>query len=399
MATGMTKSVTILGSTGSIGESTLDVIRQSQPNMFKVVALTANSRAENLAQQAIEFDADYVALRDPKNQQILKDALSGRDIEIGIGVEAVQHAASLAADFTMAAIVGAAGLEPTLAAVDRGNFIGLANKECIVCGGDLFLDRVKKSGATLLPVDSEHNAIFQVLEKDNQKGVKRLILTASGGPFREWPKDKLDSVTRADALNHPVWEMGAKITIDSATLMNKGLELIEASYLFNRPSSEIDIIIHPQSIIHSMVEYIDGSILAQMGSPDMRTPIAYSLGWPERLSAPVKPLELTEISGLTFFKPDTEKFPALIHARESLEAGGKAPNVLNASNEVAVEAFLKDQISFLNITDVVSQTLDVMSRKNSFGRAHSSVEEIIAIDELSRQTAHDKIKALRNCLE
>ena len=223
MASGMTKSVTILGSTGSIGESTLDVIRQSQPNMFKVVALTANSRAENLAQQAIEFDADYVALRDPKNQQILKDALSGRDIEIGIGVEAVQHAASLAADFTMAAIVGAAGLEPTLAAVDRGNFIGLANKECIVCGGDLFLDRVKKSSATLLPVDSEHNAIFQVLEKDNPKGVKRLILTASGGPFREWPKDKLDSVTRADALNHPVWEMGAKITIDSATLMNLSL--------------------------------------------------------------------------------------------------------------------------------------------------------------------------------
>jgi len=297
----MTKRVTILGSTGSIGESTLDLVRRADRGEIQVVALTANNNAQKLAAQAIEFGAEFVALADSKNAEALKSALKGTKTEIGIGSDALIEAASRTADFCMAAIIGAAGLEPTLAAVDQGIHIGLANKECLVCAGDLFLQRVTEKGATLLPVDSEHNAIFQVLERDKPEGVRRLILTASGGPFRGASMETLRKVTREDALNHPVWSMGAKISIDSATLMNKGLELIEASYLFDRPSAEIGILVHPQSIIHSMVEYIDGSVLAQLGSPDMRTPIAYAMGWPDRMAAPVERLDLTKMSGLTFF--------------------------------------------------------------------------------------------------
>ena len=390
----MTKRISILGSTGSIGESTLDLVRRAEPGALQVVALTANSNAEKLAAQAVEFNAEFVALADDTNAGVLKAALKETKTEIGIGPDALIEAASRSAEFCMAAIIGAAGLEPTLAAADQGLHIGLANKECLVCAGDLFMRRVKEKGATLLPVDSEHNAIFQVLERDKPEGVRRLILTASGGPFREASMETLRNVTRADALNHPVWSMGAKITIDSATLMNKGLELIEASYLFGRPSAEIDIVVHPQSIIHSMVEYIDGSVLAQLGSPDMRTPIAYAMGWPDRMAAPVERLDLTKMSGLTFFEPDTEKFPALRLAREALEAGGKAPCVLNAANEIAVAAFLADQISFLDIPRIVESALDQHAARSCFGTSPCEVSDILATDEQARATAHEQIVSL-----
>lgn len=388
------KRVSILGSTGSIGENTLDLVRRCEPGEINIVALTANTNAESLARQAMEFRAEYVALADPKNGQDLRERLKGTDIEVGIGPKAVIEAGAHSADFTMAAIIGAAGLQPTLAAVDQGGHIGLANKECLVCAGELFMARVASAGATLLPVDSEHNAIFQVLERDKPDGVKRLILTASGGPFREFSREQLETVTRQDALNHPVWDMGAKITIDSATLMNKGLELIEASFLFDRPSAEIDIIVHPQSIVHSMVEYVDGSVLAQMGSPDMRTPIAYALGWPDRMAAPVKPLNLTALSGLTFFPPDPEKFPALRLARTALEKGGHIPNVLNASNEIAVAAFLQDRIKFLDIPSIVERVMETMDQGESRAVGAADVDTIIAIDEMARQTAREIIKSL-----
>lgn len=390
----MTKRVTILGSTGSIGENTLDLVRRADPGALKVVSLTANKNAKKLAAQAIEFNAEFVALADPKNANELKSALAGHSVEVGIGPDALVEAASRSADFCMAAIIGAAGLEPTLAAVDQGLHLGLANKECLVCAGDLFMRRVVVKGATLLPVDSEHNAVFQVLERDKPEGVRRLILTASGGPFRDTSIEDLQYVTRENALAHPVWSMGAKISIDSATLMNKGLELIEASYLFNRPSKEIDVIVHPQSIIHSMVEYIDGSVLAQLGSPDMRTPIAYALGWPDRMQAPVERLDLAKMSGLTFFEPDTVKFPALRLAREALEAGGKAPCVLNAANEMAVAAFLRNQISFLDIPKIVESALEQHAAKSCFGTSPIEVADIIVTDNAARRTAHEQIVRL-----
>lgn len=386
----MTKRMTILGSTGSIGENTLDIVARSEPGTYKIVALTACRSAQKLAEQAIKFGVDFVALADETQGEILKSALSGTDIKIGLGAKALIEAASLQTDFTMAAIMGAAGLEPTLAAVRQGQHVGLANKECLVCAGDHFMAEVKKHGAKLLPVDSEHNAIFQVLE-DDAKGVRRLILTASGGPFREFTQDALTSVSCQDALAHPVWDMGAKISIDSASLMNKGLELIEASYLFGRSSAEIDVIVHPQSIIHSMVEYVDGSVLAQLGSPDMRTPIAYAMGWPARISAPVKRLNLAEISGLTFFEPDLEKFPALRLAREALETGGKAPNTLNAANEIAVEAFLAEKIGFLDVSKTVEATLSYLSGQSDFARVDSTIEEILVTDAQARRTAHEQI--------
>lgn len=388
------RRLTILGSTGSIGESTLDLVRRAAPGTYAITALTANKSALKLAEQAIEFKASFAALSDPNEAAALTEALRGYDIEIGIGPDAIVEAGARSADFTMAAIIGAAGLRPTLAAVDQGNVVGLANKECLVTGGDLFMARVKAAGTTLLPVDSEHNAIYQVLERDKPKGVRRLILTASGGPFREKTMRELETATREDALDHPVWSMGAKITIDSATLMNKGLELIEASYLFDRPSSEIDIIVHPQSIIHSMVEYIDGSVLAQLGSPDMRTPIAYALGWPDRMAAPVERLDLVSMSGLTFFPPDPVKFPALRLARESLIAGGNASNVLNASNEVAVAAFLSGQVQFLDIAKIVEQCLERHSAEAGFAKPLDDIDAVIDLDRAARLTASNLIKAL-----
>ena len=386
----MTKRISVLGSTGSIGKNTLDIIRRAEPGTYKVVALTANKSVELIAEQALEFGVEFVALADENAAAALTAKLAGSGIETGFGPDAVIEAARRSADFTMAAIIGSAGLEPTLAAVGQGNHVGLANKECLVCAGETFMAAVKASGATLLPVDSEHNAIFQVLE-DDKAGVRRLILTASGGPFREASMEALQSVTREDALNHPVWSMGAKISIDSATLMNKGLELIEASWLFDRPSAEIDVIVHPQSIIHSMVEYVDGSVLAQMGSPDMRTPIAYAMGWPKRIPAPVERLDFAKISGLTFFEPDLVKFPALRLAREALEAGGQAPCVLNAANEQAVAAFLEGKIPFLGIARLVEQALEAHAKGGSFCDAPPTAQAVMALDRHARATVDEHI--------
>ena len=386
----MTKRIAVLGSTGSIGQNTLDIIRRAEPGTYDVVALTANQSVDKISEQALEFRPDFVALADENQADALNAKLSGSGIKTGFGPQAVVEAANLNSDFTMAAIIGSAGLEPTLAAVSQGRHVGLANKECLVCAGEIFMAAVRQSGAKLLPVDSEHNAIFQVLE-DDPKGVRRLILTASGGPFREASRESLQNVTREDALNHPVWSMGAKISIDSATLMNKGLELIEASWLFDRPSAEIDVIVHPQSIIHSMVEYIDGSVLAQLGSPDMRTPIAYSMGWPNRISAPVERLDFAKLSGLSFFEPDTDKFPALRLSREALEAGGQAPCVLNAANEQAVEAFLAGNIPFLGIAQLVEMALNVHAKTNEFSQAPKDAEAVIALDRMARVTVNEQI--------
>lgn len=388
----MTRRVTILGSTGSIGESTLSLIRDSAPDDYKIVCLSANTNAEKLAAQALKFKPEFVALGDTANQNILKDALAGTGIKIGIGRKAVLEAGAWPSDFIMAAIVGAAGLEPTLAAVEQGTSVGLANKECLVCAGDLFMQAVKNAGTTLLPVDSEHNAIFQVLNRERPKEVRRLILTASGGPFRTFTTEQLHSVTREQALNHPVWDMGAKISIDSATLMNKGLELIEASYLFDRPSSEIDIIVHPQSIIHSMVEYVDGSVLAQMGSPDMRTPIAYSLAWPERMETSVRQLDFVEVGKLEFYPPDPDKFPALRLAREALEVGGTAPTVLNAANEIAVEAFLQEKLDFTTLTKCIETVMNHFKSETGFAKPLQTIKDVLDIDERARVKAGNFVK-------
>ncbi len=388
----MTRRVTILGSTGSIGESTLSLIRDSSADKFKIVCLSANTNAQELAKQALEFHPEFVALGDAASQDILKDALAGTGIKIGIGRDAVIAAGAWSADFIMASIVGAAGLEPTLAAVEQGTSVGLANKECLVCAGDLFMDAVARTGTTLLPVDSEHNAIFQVLDSERPKEIRRLILTASGGPFREFTTEQLRSVSCAQALNHPVWDMGAKISIDSATLMNKGLELIEASYLFGRPSSEIDIIIHPQSIIHSMVEYVDGSVLAQMGSPDMRTPIAYALAWPQRMETTVSRLDLAQVGKLEFYPPDPDKFPALRLARTALEAGGMAPTVLNAANEVAVEAFLQEKLDFSALTKCIETVMNSFKSETGFAKPMQTLQEVLDIDGRARVKARSLVK-------
>jgi len=345
-----------------------------------------------MADIALEFEADFVALGDESHADTLKERLQGTDIKYGIGRQAVIEAGQMNADFVMCSIIGAAGLEPTLAAIDQGCHVGLANKESLVCAGALVLERARKSGAKILPIDSEHNAIFQVLESDHPQGVERLILTASGGPFLNGSIDDIRKKKACDALKHPIWDMGAKITIDSATMMNKGLELIEASYLFDRPASQIDVVVHPQSIIHSMVEYVDGSVLAQMGTPDMRTPIAHAIAWPKRMSAPVERLDLTKLSGLTFFEPDLKKFPALRIAREALNAGGQATNILNAANEVAVSAFLNDMIGFYDISDVSERTLSGL--QGDVAKC-SELEAILAVDEQARQTATDLIQCLR----
>ena len=387
----MTRSITILGSTGSIGLNTLDLIERAEPGDFEVIGLSANRNIDLLAEQAIQFEAKHVAIADATLEIELSAKLSGRDIEILSGVDGLVDLAKRSADITMAAIVGAAGLEPTLAAVGQGNTIALANKECLVCAGETFMDAIRRHGATLLPVDSEHNAIFQVLDTDCPEGVRKLILTASGGPFRETSMEALKQVSREDALAHPVWSMGSKISIDSATLMNKGLELIEATWLFNQPSSEIDVIVHPQSIIHSMVEYFDGSVLAQMGSPDMRTPIAYALAWPDRMATPVEPLNFARIEQMTFFEPDLQRFPALHLAREALEAGGQAACVLNAANEVAVEAFLQGRISFLDIAKTCEQVLDRLAGEASFLKTPTDMKAVIGTDRRARATAHEHI--------
>jgi 1-deoxy-D-xylulose-5-phosphate reductoisomerase len=375
------RSVTILGSTGSVGQSTVDLIVRN-PESFDVVALTARRSVALLAQQARELNAKLAVVSDESCYADLKEALSGCCVEVAAGDAAVEEAASRPADFTMAAIVGSAGLLPTLSAVRRGATVGLANKETLVCAGSLMTTAVARSGAKLLPVDSEHNAIFQVLEKDQPEAVSRIILTASGGPFRLRSREEMAQMTPAQAVAHPNWDMGAKISVDSATMMNKGLELIEARYLFDLPEHCIEILVHPQSVVHSMVAYVDGSVLAQLGQPDMRTPIAYALAWPRRMAVPVTTLDLAKIGSLTFEAPDFEKFPSMRLAREALCQGGSAPITLNAANEIAVDAFLNGQIGFLDIAGLVEKALETLPTETI-----GSLEDVVAHDQVVRQAA------------
>jgi len=350
------RRVTVLGSTGSVGCNTLDLISRNL-DRFEVEALTANGQVERLAEQAKQVNARLAVVADESCYRDLKSALSGTGIEAAAGQAAVTEAAARPSELVMAAIVGAAGLAPTMAAVRRGAIVALANKETLVCAGPLMTAEVLRSQATLLPVDSEHNAIFQVLDAEQPAAVDRIVLTASGGPFRTLSREAMAGVTPAQAVAHPNWDMGAKISVDSATMMNKGLEIIEAQHLFGLGAEQIDVLVHPQSVIHSMVAYVDGSVLAQLGQPDMRTPIAYSLAWPERMVAPVERLDLVAVGQLTFEEPDPARFPALRLAREALQAGNSAPTILNAANEVAVRAFLEGGIGFLDIANVVEDTL------------------------------------------
>ena len=380
------RSITILGSTGSVGCSTLSLVADA-PDRFVVEALTAKgSRIDRLAEQARRFRPRFVAVSDPDAWRPLKAALGGTGIEIAAGGDAVVEAAGRSAELVMAAVVGAAGLRPTLAAIDRGATVALANKECLVCAGDIVMERARHSGAIILPVDSEHSAIFQVFDGARPEGVERIILTASGGPFRAMPFEQMRRVSPAQALAHPNWEMGDKITIDSATMMNKGLELIEAAHLFPVPAERIEILVHPESVVHSMVAYRDGSVLAQLGLPDMRTPIAVALAWPERMPVSGARLDFPSLGRLTFEAPDPVRFPALRLAREALVVGRCRPAVLNAANEVAVAAFLAGRIGFLDIIAVVESTLSAAPVRSLTGLA-----DVVEVDLAAREIARGLI--------
>lgn len=350
------RTLTVLGATGSIGASTLDLVRRNREE-WRVVALTAHSNAAELARLAREFGAQVAVIADETHLPTLRDALAGSGIEAAGGPAALVEAAARGADVTLAAIVGTAGLAPTMAAIEQGGIIALANKEALVSAGEVMLAAVARHGATLLPVDSEHNAIFQCLCANDVADVRWITLTASGGPFRDWSHERLVAATPAEAVRHPNWDMGAKISVDSATMFNKGLELIEAHHLFPVGLDALRIIVHPQSVVHSMVEYRDGSTLAQLGPSDMRVPIASALAWPRRMDTPCAPLDLAEIGELTFRKPDEVRFPATRLAREAAMAGGAVPAVLNAANEIAVAAFLRGQIGF---TRIAAQVEDVL---------------------------------------
>ncbi len=386
---GEAQSVTILGSTGSVGCNTIDLI-QRHPGRYVVEALTAHRNVEALAEQSRKLRPRMAVIADESRYADLKEALGGTGVEVGAGRKALVEAASVPAEWVMAAIVGAAGLEPTLTAVRRGATVALANKECLVCAGELMMAEVAKNGATLLPVDSEHSAIFQVFDFANGDAVERIILTASGGPFLNRDRADLENVSPKEAVNHPNWDMGAKISVDSATMMNKGLELIEAFHLFPVSEQRIDILIHPQSIIHSMVAYKDGSVLAQMGMPDMRTPIAYALAWPKRIAAPAERLDLARIGTLTFEEPDLDQFPTLLLARRALQNGGGAPAVLSAANEIAVEGFLAGRIGFLDISRVVEKTLESMP-----DTAVETLDDVYGIDAEARRAAEQLVNGLR----
>jgi 1-deoxy-D-xylulose-5-phosphate reductoisomerase len=381
------RSVSVLGCTGSVGVSTLDLIARDR-DRYDLVAMTAHRNVASLIEQARRLRPRFAVIGDMTLYGELAAALEGTGIEVGAGREAVIEAALRPADWVMAGIVGTAGLAPTLAAVRRGASVALANKECLVSAGSLFLAEVSRSGATLLPVDSEHNAIFQVLEADKLHTVDRIILTASGGPFRTWSLDEMAKATPEQAVAHPRWDMGAKISVDSATLMNKGLELIEAHYLFPVGEPRLEIVIHPESIVHSMVAYVDGSVLAQLGSPDMRTPISYALAWPNRMPTPCARLNLAEIGSLTFSEPDPVRFPALRLARDALKAGGAAPTILNAANEIAVAAFLGGHIGFLDIAAIVES---VLAKAPTTAAAPSDLDEIYEIDRIARIQAEELV--------
>jgi 1-deoxy-D-xylulose-5-phosphate reductoisomerase len=381
------RKIAILGATGSIGKSTLDLLERS-PEQFEVVAVTAATNAEALADIARRTGARLAVMADTARERDLQEYLVGTNCRVAAGEEALMEAATGGAELVIAAIVGCAGLRPVMAAVEAGRTVALANKEALVTAGALMTDSAARNGATLLPVDSEHNAIFQCLAGNRAEDVSKVILTASGGPFRTASAETIRNATPAQAVAHPNWSMGAKISVDSATLMNKGLELIEAHYLFGLASDRIDILVHPQSVIHSMVEFVDGSVLAQLGSPDMRIPIAYALAWPGRLETPAQRLDLAAIARLDFEQPDTERFPALRLAREALERGGAAPIVLNAANEVAVAAFLAGTIRFSDIAAMVEEALDRADFINP-----RSIEDVLEIDCAVRSRVDSAMKA------
>ncbi|WP_288429285.1 1-deoxy-D-xylulose-5-phosphate reductoisomerase [uncultured Agrobacterium sp.] len=382
------EKLTVLGSTGSIGTNTLDVIRQlGGRERFDLLALTGAGNIELLAQQARDFGAKLAVTAEDENYQALKDALSGSGISVASGRTGLQEAASAEADWVMAAIAGTPGLEPTLTAARRGANIALANKECLVSGGDVFIGTVRQGGGNLIPVDSEHSAIFQCLEPANKSTVERIVLTASGGPFRTWAREQMAGVTAEIARAHPNWSMGLKVSIGSASMFNKALEMIEAKYLFDLEPDQIEVIIHPQSIIHSMVGYTDGSVIAQLGCPDMRTAIAYALTYPARGNIDVERLDFAKLSRLDFEAPDESRFPALRLARVALERGGVQGAVLNAADETAFHAFVDGRIGFLQMADTVEA---VMERMND-GRNANTIEDIMAADAEARAHAQDVI--------
>jgi len=377
--------VSVLGATGSIGDSTMDLLRAGR-DRYRVEAITANSNVEALAKLAREFDVRFAAVADETRLGDLKAALAGTGIACGAGEAAVIEAGARPADWVMAAISGAAGLKPALAAADRGGMIALANKECLVCAGDFFLDRAAKAGTRILPADSEHNALFQALSSGNREELTRVIITASGGPFRTWTSEEIEQATLAQALKHPNWSMGQKITIDSASMMNKGLEVIEAYYLFGLKAEEIDVLVHPQSIVHGLVEFSDRSVVAQLGAPDMRTPIAHCLGWPDRIPGPAKPLDLAAIGQLTFERPDFKRFPGLRLAYDALRTGKGATTVYNAANEVAVAAFIGEKIRFGAIARLVEATLNAWISGGHLS-ALTCADDAINVDHNARKMA------------
>ena len=379
------RRVTLLGATGSIGSSTIDLLRRD-PARYEVEAVTAYRNGAALARLARDLGVRFAAVSDTDAYADLKEGLAGSGIEAAAGPAAIVEAAERPADWVMAAITGAASLKPTLAAAERGATVALANKECLVCAGALFMRRAAAAGAKILPVDSEHNAIFQALSAGRREEVRRIILTASGGPFRTFSAEALRHVTLEQALKHPVWSMGPKITIDSATLMNKGLELIEARHLFALAPDELDVVVHAQSVVHGLVEYRDGSVIAQLGAPDMRIPIAHCLAYPERMGTPAQRLDLARISNLTFEEPDPVRFPALRIAREALVAGGAAPTVLNAANEIAVAEFVGRRLNFAGIVALVEATLEAAERIGAMAEPQS-VDQAVAIDHTARKLA------------
>ena len=381
------RTITILGATGSIGASTVDLIKR-EPERYRVESISARRNAAALGKIAREVGARHAVVADPAAYGDLKSALSGSRIEAAAGEEALIEAAQRPADWVMAAISGSVGLKPTMAAIERGATVALANKECLVCAGSLFMRRAAGTGATVLPVDSEHNAVFQALASGHRADLRRAILTASGGPFRTWSKEAIKAATPEQALRHPNWSMGPKVTIDSATLMNKGLELIEAHHLFALKPNEIDVLVHPQSVVHGLVEFRDGSVVAQLGSPDMRIPIAHCLAWPRRINGPAARLDLAKVRELTFEAPDLDRFPALALARLAMESGGAAPTVLNAADEVAVAEFLAGRIGFAAIAALVGATLDAAARRDLLGEP-TSIDAAMGVDHIARSLAKD----------
>ena len=387
------RSVTILGATGSIGASTIDLIKRN-PTLYRVECVAAGRNVPALAQVARDVGARVAVIADPDCYAALKDALAGTGIEAAASEAALIEAALYPADWVMAAIAGAVGLKPTMAAIGRGATVALANKECLVCAGALFMRSAAASGATVLPVDSEHNALFQAMGAGRREDVRRVILTASGGPFRTWSLDAIRQATPEQALRHPNWSMGPKVTIDSASLMNKGLELIEAHHLFALPPQEIDVLVHPQSVVHGLVEFRDGSVVAQLGPADMWVPIAHCLAWPARIDGPAPRLDLAALRELTFEEPDLARFPALGLARQAMVKGGAAPTVLNAADEVAVAEFIGGRIPFLAISALVEKTLEAADARGLLSEP-ADIDAALAVDHIARGLAHDLLNAVK----